>query len=501
MTKKKIFLALSGIIFLVYFLLRIPGLALQPVFCDEAIYIHWAQEIMDNFRYNAFIPLTDGKAPLFMWLMTPLLRIFSDPLLAGRMLSVLSGLATIVGAMVLGKKFFNLRVSLIAGFLLSVIPFIVFFDKMALADSMLAAFSLWSLILALSLVQKVDMKKILLLGLTLGGGILVKTPGMFSFLALPFTVLAVKFKDLGWKGELKVIAGLTVSAGIGFGIYNSLRFSPYFVNLLARNQDYYFPLSRLLQTPLNPFISHLGDLVDWLPKMLTWPIIVLIAVSVGLFIYKRNRVSLTIFLWGLVPLLVMMLLLKTFTARYILFCVVPMIFLAGWVIDNLYDLLPIKRRLAPLILIIILLLIPAFLFDYYLMTNPQKAPLPREERHGYFEDWTAGYGLKEIATFLKNESKNLPAGRQVLVVTEGSFGTLPDGLDIYIKDDPNIEIWYSTSILDSDVYAMAHLEPTYFVVNKSRLAFNRNLKLLNEYPRALGPGLTQDALILYRVLP
>ena len=70
-----------------------------------------------------------------------------------------------------------------------------------------------------------------------------------------------------------------------------------------------------------------------------------------------------------------------------------------------------------------------------------------------------------------------------------------------MQDDSNIEIWYSTSILSSDVYDMAKLEPTYFVVNKSRLAFNRKLELINEYPKAQGPGLTQDALILYRVLP
>jgi len=142
-------------------------------------------------------------------------------------------------------------------------------------------------------------------------------------------------------------------------------------------------------------------------------------------------------------------------------------------------------------------LIPAFSFDYHLMTDPLGAPLPREERHGYFEDWTAGYGLKEIAGILKSQAGN----QRILVVTEGSFGTLPDGLDIYTKDDPNIEVWYSTSVLTSDVYVMSNLEPTYFVVNKSRLTFNRNLKLLKEYPRALGPGLPQDALELYQVLP
>lgn len=497
MTRKRIILVLTGVIFLVYFLLRIPGLTLQPVFCDEAIYIHWAQQMLENFHFYAFVPLTDGKTPLFMWLMTVPLRIISDPLAAGRILSVFSGLATVTGAIVLGKKFFNLRVGLIAGFLLSVIPFIVFFDKMALVDSMLAAFSFWSLIFALNLTQKLSLKNIFLLGLTLGGGWLTKTPGVFAFVTLPVVIISVKFKEVGIKRVLKTAAGLAAAAGIGFGIYNLLRFSPYFVNLSSRNQDYYFPFSRLLVTPLDPFIGHAHDLADWLPKLITWPILILMAISVILIAYKRNMVSLVIFLWGLLPLIAMMLLLKTFTARYVLFCFVPAIFLAAWTIDFLYSLLPVKRRIVPLIAVIILLLVPAFVFDYYLMTDPQKAPLPREERHGYLEDWTAGYGLKEIAGFMKSQARN----QKILLVTEGSFGTLPDGLDIYMGNDPNIEVWYSTSTLEPDVYSMAKLEPTYFVVNKSRLALNKDLKLLNEYPKAKQPDSTQDGLMLYQVLP
>lgn len=92
---------------------------------------------------------------------------------------MLSGLFTLTGVVVLGNKFFNRRTGLISGFLIAIIPLTVFFDKMALTDTMLAAFSIWSLVFALSLVQKNTIKNTLLLGLVLGGGILVKTPGGF----------------------------------------------------------------------------------------------------------------------------------------------------------------------------------------------------------------------------------------------------------------------------------------------------------------------------------
>lgn len=484
-------------ILLLYFLLRLPSLTLQPVFCDEAIYIHWAQTILKDFKYEVFIPLTDGKTPLFMWLDAPFQKFFSDPLFGGRILSVFSGLLTVIGMVILGSEFFNKRVGLVSGFLVSVIPLTVFFDKMALTDSMLATFSIWSLIIALSLVQKNTLKKAVFLGILLAGGILTKTPGVFSFITLPFVLLTLNFKKERLEGLVKSAAYLIISLLVGYGIFNLLRFSSDFSKLSSRDQDYYFPVSRLFITPFNPFAGHIKDLADWLPKILTVPVVLLIAVSIIIIIYKRNLLTLTIFLWGLLPLLAMAFLLKTFTARYFIFSLIPMVFLAGYSIDYLYGLVKIKNKTILLIIALSLLSIPAFIFDYYLSTNPQQAPLPMEERRGYLEDWTAGYGLKEISQILNKESKT----QKILVVTEGFFGTLPEGLQIYFRENPNITFWYSTPLLDPDVYVEAQTERTYFVVNKSHSVFNKNLKLIKEYLKAKGPTLPQDALVLYQVLP
>lgn len=87
-----------------YFVLRLPSLVLQPIFADEAIYIHWAQ-LMRAEPSLRFISMTDGKTPLFMWLMIPLFKLSSDPLMAGRLLSVLFGFLTVCGVTFLGWKF------------------------------------------------------------------------------------------------------------------------------------------------------------------------------------------------------------------------------------------------------------------------------------------------------------------------------------------------------------------------------------------------------------
>src|SRR3989344_5504345 len=76
--------------------LRLYKLTLIPVFADEAIYIRWAQ-VMGAEPTLRFLPLSDGKQPLFMWILMFYVRRLSDPLFAGRILSVLSGLGTTIG--------------------------------------------------------------------------------------------------------------------------------------------------------------------------------------------------------------------------------------------------------------------------------------------------------------------------------------------------------------------------------------------------------------------
>jgi hypothetical protein len=81
---------LSGL----YLILRLPNLTLLPIFADEAIYIRWSQ-VMKAEATLRFLPMTDGKQPLFMWMLMPMLKLIEDPLLAGRLLSVASGLGSL----------------------------------------------------------------------------------------------------------------------------------------------------------------------------------------------------------------------------------------------------------------------------------------------------------------------------------------------------------------------------------------------------------------------
>ena len=131
------------LVLLVFGLTRLYNLDLVPIFADEAIYIRWAQLLAFDWRH-LFVPLTDGKTPLFMWLLAPLLRLNFDPLLTGRVLSALSGLGTVVGVYFLAKKLFEEKTARLAAGLALFQPFLLFYDRMSLTDSLLTALIIWS---------------------------------------------------------------------------------------------------------------------------------------------------------------------------------------------------------------------------------------------------------------------------------------------------------------------------------------------------------------------
>ena len=203
-----------------YFLTRLINLDTIPVFADEAIYIRWAQ-IMKNEPTLRFLPLSDGKQPLFMWLIIPFLKFVSDPVIAGRLTSVAAGFGTLVGLLALVWYITRSRFSAVLVALLYILtPYTLFFDRMALADSLLAMFSVWSAFLGILLINHPRLDLSLLLGFVLGGAFITKSPGLFFILLQPTLLLIVTTRRK--THFLKILSGWFIAFLLGFAIYNIL---------------------------------------------------------------------------------------------------------------------------------------------------------------------------------------------------------------------------------------------------------------------------------------
>lgn len=475
MTKSKILLLVAA-----YLLSRIVNLTSMPVFGDEAIYIRWAQ-LIKNVPGLFFVPLSDGKQPLFMWLNSLTLRIFTNPLFAGRIISVLAGLGILVLLIHLSRSFFNRNLSIVVAIIYLCLPFSFFFDRMALADNLLSFFGLASLLLSLFLARHPRPLFSLLLGLTLGLAWITKSPAVF-FIALSITnFFLFNFKNYR---QIHLIIFPIIFA---FLFYNLLRLSPEFHLLASRNQDYIWSLKDILSHPLDPLIPHLRAVAVVYYHYLSLPLI--IAGILGLFLYfKNNRPSRYFWLilsWWILPLLANCAFTKVFTARYILYTLPPLIILISLGVSQF-----LRYRLFPFFLFI--LLIPNIIWIKNISFSPYTTSIPPSES-GYLRDWTSGWGIKEASIYLKSRAKEA----NIIVGTEGFFGTLPNGLQIYGDHIKQLTILGTGvdihQIPPELVNAKNYGDEVYLLFNRSRLKLIpddfASLKPVASYPKPDGDQL------------
>jgi 4-amino-4-deoxy-L-arabinose transferase-like glycosyltransferase len=250
-------LPVFGGLLLIYFLTRLFNLLILPLFTDESIYIYWAKVIEDTHA-QWFISLTDGKPPLLIWLISMLLSIFPTDwyLLAGRLPSVATGAVALIAVYkITGLLFRSIRVSILAALLYIFCPMTLFYDRMALFDSMLNAMLLVSVYFAIRTGRSRQLRDALMWGLFLGLAFLSK-PTALVF--LPLTVFAavasLSFKDI--RTHFRTLSGLSVLAvGLGFGMNSLQRVSSAYPAMVRKNAQFQQPISELLA---HPFLFTMG---------------------------------------------------------------------------------------------------------------------------------------------------------------------------------------------------------------------------------------------------
>lgn len=472
-----------------FFLLRLTNILSLPVFGDEAIYIRWSQ-LIKNVDTLRFVPLSDGKQPLFMWFSAVALKLFDDPLLAGRLISVGAGLVIILSIYFICLILFSPKIALISAFIYLFLPFSFFFDRMALPDNLLSAFGALALLFSILLAKYPRFDLAMVLGGFLGLAWLTKSPAIY-FVVLSFITFFVYQKHNFQKFYLPL-----TSSVIAFLIYNILRLGPQFHMIALRNRDYLWTLTDLLSHPFDPLIPHFKDILIIYAAYVSWPLLILSAV--GLWLYfrtSRPKASFYILLaWWLLPLLANSALAKVFTARYILFTLPPLVALLAVGLSSLSTLL---RNNYFINIIIFIIMLPNIFIIKKLITDPFNFQPPPTES-GYFSDWTSGWGIQESSKYLISRSKEA----NVIVGTEGYFGTLPDGLQIYTDSLPQLTVFGIgidiNQIPEKLIDARNYGDEVYLLANQSRLKLSpellSRLSLVHSYQK---PG--DDNLLLFRL--
>ncbi len=478
--------------------LRFFNLNSLPVFADESIYVRWSQ-VMRVESTLRFLPLSDGKQPLFMWTVIPFLKFISDPLIAGRAVSALCGLLTVIGVgMAAFILFKNYRLALFAAAIWAVLPYALFFERMALADGMLVMFMIWTFVFAWLALQRLRLDLAMLAGFTLGFAWLTKFPAIFAYFLIPLTLFFSGWWTRPLKARLLAVGLVLVTFFISFAMYNILRLGPEFYMIGIRNRDYVWPLSEIIKHPLDPLLPHIKDALTFY-LYLTTPLgllLALLGLADGELKHVRARIVLAA--WWLIPVLGQAFIAKVFTARYLLFTVPFAVILMAHGLWHFGD--RTKKHFLGMILFGLLVFL-CLVSDGLLIVNPAKAVLPENERSGYLEDWTAGTGLRQVSDYLHG----LPANTHILVGSEGYFGTPFSALQMYLNDRPGVRvIGVGLDIRSVDPKLKNALvdNRVYLVVNSNRFMGspdNLGLELINSYPKAAHPDGSRDYLLFFKV--
>lgn len=457
----KIVLLVAGLVVL-YAVTRLTNLTKLPIFTDEAIYIRWSQIGTRDANWR-FISLVDGKQPLFTWIMMVFLRFIRDPLLAGRLVSVIAGLGTTVGMWLTSRELFkSKKIACAASLLYILVPFGLMYDRMALYDSLSGTLSIWSLYLSILLVRRIRLDVALLLGFSLGLGMLNKTSGFLSLYMLPGTLLLFDWaKHNRLKRFCLWIALAVIAALISQLLYCILRLSPLYAMIGQKDTVFVYSFKEWLTHPFNFLYGNLRGLFDWEIHYLTWPVFVTAILS-GLSLWKWPREKLLLLGWWFAPFFALALDGRVLYPRFILFMILPLMILSSAGVVWMWE----RLRSSVWRWAFVILLFGASMYtDYYIVTNPLYAPIPPADAGQYIDNWPSGWGIPEVNAFLASEAKK----GKVSVYTDGTFGLLPYSIEIYLVDNPNMKIkgiYPVTSDIPQEVLEDAKDHPTYIIFNK-----------------------------------
>ncbi len=493
--------AVVGMVVL-YFFLRLFHILSIPIFTDEAIYIRWAQIAKQDANWR-FISLTDGKQPLFIWVAIIFLKFFKDPLLAVRLVSACAGFATSIGLFFLGNEVFkekekggsykifkftqkSISVGLLTSFLYVIYPFGLVYDRMALYDSMVGAFAVWSLYLLLLMVRSLRLDVALITGLTIGAGMLTKTNAFFSLYSMPFLLIIFDWKQKTLKNKFLKFLGLCIVAAVlSNAIYSILRLSPFYHIIDEKNALFVYPFAEWIQHPLTYLQSNLQRLIEWFAIYVTIPGV---ALMFSAFILKRNlfREKILLLVWFLFPFIPFAFFGNTIYPRHILFMTLPLLPLIAY---SLFELFNNYKSVFVKIMPAAILFIWFIFMDYFIVADFAHAPIPREDTGQYLNSWSAGNGVKQSVEFFRTQA----ASQKIYIMTEGTFGLMPFGLEMYLVDNPNVKIdaiWPIKDMPPVQVVAAAKKMPTYAIFYQECPACKNggeepplawNVKLIAEY--------------------
>ena len=382
---------------------RLVGLTRLPAFVDENLHMSWAMYIAQGERLGQ--PWSHGRAVQVFANALVVPWVGENALWASRCLTVAFGALTLLAIHALARRLYDEATALVAGALYVLCPMTLFYDRLVMADPVMSTFVALSLLASARAAQSGRVRDGLLAGPPAALAVLSKASGVL-LLFVPVAAWLALSRPLR-RGLPALGAALAATAGlVAWPLWRFLEASR---SMAERN------VGGGAAGSLDRIARNLGLAAEWFPGWWTLPLVLLALGGALGALVRRDRPGLYLAAAGLLPLAFLVVTATFWYPRYILYAAVPGVILAARALAGARGLgrLPPRRSggrpasrapgrghaLA---------LVPAVKADFWLWTDPSRAPMPGLERLQFVDGWPSGYGVGETVQFVRDELPGTP---------------------------------------------------------------------------------------------
>jgi hypothetical protein len=216
---------------------RLVSLRALPVFGDEAIFLRLAALERRDPLARLWISFQEAQAPLHVWLLALVLPVSPDPVRAGRLLSVVAGIACIpASAWAVRRVIEGFRAAssplaarfapLAAAALVALCPFFVFAGRLARVDALFLLESILAAGLAVTLVVALEEAPrtrpfwlAAVFGILMGATMLTRQAVSYPLWLLPPIAWVLRLEPRRGASAGRLIAALAVAAAIAAALW------------------------------------------------------------------------------------------------------------------------------------------------------------------------------------------------------------------------------------------------------------------------------------------
>lgn len=411
------------------FILRVVNLISFPIFTDESIYIYWA-ELLTSDLHTLLLPVWDGKTPLYIWFVSLLLKLHIPYLFAGRIVSVIAGIISIILIYKIGIIIQNKKIGYIAAILLAINPFVLFYDRMALMDSLMTLFGLCAFYFSYKFIKSKKIIYSVLTGISLG----------FAFLSKPSGSVFILFIGLIWIyiKKIKELKTFIIYSAITGSIYlflsNTIRISSAFFRMELKNQEFLLSFSEFIQNPFQLIEKNILQLLLWLLQYNSILLLVLIFLPIILFVKKTdNKHIFVLYSFYTISILGICTFGKVIFPRYFTFTMPYLILIISTFLFEINH----KFPKASTILFIIIGSIWLYT-SYVTILYPTKLTLPFIDKDQYITGRSSGFGINQIYETIDQKLTQ----SNLIIVTDNAYGLFPYALELRYRDQKNSSIFF-----------------------------------------------------------